>query len=375
MNETMGQIIKRLRKERNLTQEELAEQLNISAPAISKWENDTSMPDISQVVPLASVFGVSTDVIFGVAGMTSDEEAWKIIKNANEVEEYGKLDTYLSAYDKLIAGLKKHPNNLILLNNCMKLGLSLCMPENGWIYARERAKEISTETIRQAKQIIQYSQNISDIMSARQALVFLYSANQDYEAATREAREFPVRTDFTLYSNMARVNEYMGDYQRAITYLCSDIDYSLQALEDNTARLGKAYYNCEKYNEAIEVYNTFFKIIKAIFKDERPRPYHDFDSGDCYILMAQAYLAIGETDNALDQVENSVRYYLDLYEDHEEMSITINSAFLRETENLVYIHRDTIKKKLFEKLSSDELMPLADHPRYKDLVAKVEKLK
>ena len=47
MTETMGQIIKRLRKERNLTQEELAEQLNITAPAVSKWENDAGMPDIS----------------------------------------------------------------------------------------------------------------------------------------------------------------------------------------------------------------------------------------------------------------------------------------------------------------------------------------
>ena len=58
MKESMGQIMKRLRKEHNLTQEELAEQLNISAPAVSKWENDTGMPDISQVVPLANLFGI-----------------------------------------------------------------------------------------------------------------------------------------------------------------------------------------------------------------------------------------------------------------------------------------------------------------------------
>lgn len=85
MNETMGQIIKRLRKERNLTQEELAEQLNISAPAISKWENDTCSPDISQIVPLSRVFGVSTDVLLGTAGTNDKEEVWKIIRNAQSL--------------------------------------------------------------------------------------------------------------------------------------------------------------------------------------------------------------------------------------------------------------------------------------------------
>ena len=44
MRETIGQTIRRLRKERNFTQEELAEQLNISAQAVSKWENGTSIP-------------------------------------------------------------------------------------------------------------------------------------------------------------------------------------------------------------------------------------------------------------------------------------------------------------------------------------------
>ena len=66
MNETMGQIIRRLRKERNLTQEELAQQLNITFQAISRWENETGMPDISQIVPLSNVFGVTTDVLFNI---------------------------------------------------------------------------------------------------------------------------------------------------------------------------------------------------------------------------------------------------------------------------------------------------------------------
>lgn len=60
MHETMGQIIKRLRKERGLTQESLAERLGVTFQAVSKWETDAGMPDVSQIVPLANAFGVRT---------------------------------------------------------------------------------------------------------------------------------------------------------------------------------------------------------------------------------------------------------------------------------------------------------------------------
>ena len=81
MSETMGQIIRRLRKERNLTQEELAQQLNVTFQAISRWENETGMPDISQIVPLSNVFGVTTDVLFGRDGMDGDEVIASFIKD------------------------------------------------------------------------------------------------------------------------------------------------------------------------------------------------------------------------------------------------------------------------------------------------------
>ena len=75
MKESIGKTIRRLRKERGLTQEELAERLNITSQAVSKWESESGMPDISQIVPLASVFGVSTDVLFGLDTTTEASEA------------------------------------------------------------------------------------------------------------------------------------------------------------------------------------------------------------------------------------------------------------------------------------------------------------
>ena len=158
---TMGQIIRNLRKGRGYTQEELAERLNVTFQTISKWETDSGMPDISQIVPLAKIFDVSTDFLFGIDKTFETEEALKIVSYANSVQEYGKLDTFLKSYDILMDGLKKYPNNYLITYNCMNLGVSLSLPENGWIYAKERVGKIIDETIRHANFIISNSKKCS----------------------------------------------------------------------------------------------------------------------------------------------------------------------------------------------------------------------
>ena len=375
---TMGQIIKDLRKGRGFTQEELAERLGVTYQAISKWENNSGMPDISQIVPLATIFDVSTDFLFGIDHTSETEDALKIVSTANSIQEYGELDTYLKAYDILLDGLKKYPNNYIITFNCMNLGVSLSLPDDGWIYAKERAEAIIHETIRQANFIITNSKNISDILWARQNLVFLYSANKKFDLATTEARNFPVRTDLTLYSTMAIVNEYMGNYERETTYLCSDIDYSLQTMENNLARLGKAYYNNGNYTDAIEVYERFFAVINVIFKNECPPPYHDFDSGDCYLLLAQAYLATGEIGKAMDSVESSIMYYIDILnretDDENCYPIMVCSPVAKKREIKQRIRKDIIKKELQNKLSSKCIEELNQNPRFIKLLDMVNSI-
>ena len=66
MNEKLGEIIARLRKEKGMTQEDLARELNISYQAVSKWENGISSPDISNIKAIAQLFGVSIDSLFGL---------------------------------------------------------------------------------------------------------------------------------------------------------------------------------------------------------------------------------------------------------------------------------------------------------------------
>lgn len=65
MKETFGQRFLKLRKARNLTQEDIAKKLNISAQAVSKWENDISSPDISLLPEIASIFNITIDELLG----------------------------------------------------------------------------------------------------------------------------------------------------------------------------------------------------------------------------------------------------------------------------------------------------------------------
>ena len=378
MATTMGQIIKELRKGRGFTQEELAQRIGVTYQAVSKWENDLGMPDISQIVPLATIFDVSTDFLFGIDKTYETDEALKIVATAEEVQEYGNLDSYLKAYDILMDGLKKYPNNYIITYHCMNLGVCLSMPDNGWIYAVERAETIIPRTIRQANYIIANSKNISDVFWARLNLVFLYSTNKRFDEAIAEARKFPVRTDFTLYSSMAIVNEYMGDHEREATCLCSDIDYSLQAFENNIARLGKAYYNSGNYADAIEVFERFFATMKVIFKDECPPPYHDFDSGDCYLLLAKSYLAIDEEEKAMDAVENAIMYYIDLMnketDDDNCYPIVVCSPIVKKREFKQRICKNNIKTRLLSKISEDGIEKLNQNSRFLKLIDTVNNI-
>lgn len=58
---TFGERLRALRKERGMTQEEVAQRLSVSRQTVSKWEGDLTQPDLDRVVSLGKLFGVTAD--------------------------------------------------------------------------------------------------------------------------------------------------------------------------------------------------------------------------------------------------------------------------------------------------------------------------
>ena len=71
--QTLGQKIAELRKAKNMTQLELANQLNITDKAVSKWERDISCPDINTFPKLAEILGVSVDELLQASTVGKEE--------------------------------------------------------------------------------------------------------------------------------------------------------------------------------------------------------------------------------------------------------------------------------------------------------------
>ena len=88
----IGAFLKALRKEKNLTQEQAAEQLGVSNRTVSRWETGTNMPDISLLQEIAGLYGVSIpELIDGERkGENMNEEVKEVVSKMSDYAETEK---------------------------------------------------------------------------------------------------------------------------------------------------------------------------------------------------------------------------------------------------------------------------------------------
>ena len=108
--EKIGKFISKLRKEKKLTQEQLAEKMGVTDKSISRWENGKTMPDLSMITILAEELNVEVSELLNGRRMTK-EELEKLRDTINNVIEYSN---------------REKKDKTIILNNYFRAGL-LCI--------------------------------------------------------------------------------------------------------------------------------------------------------------------------------------------------------------------------------------------------------
>ena len=111
----LGEKIKSLRKQKNISQEVFANYLGVSFQAVSKWENGNTMPDVTIIPAIASFFGVSTDELFDFNLFETEKHVEAICA---ESWRYRNSDVAKSE-EILRKGLQRFPGNDVILNNLL----------------------------------------------------------------------------------------------------------------------------------------------------------------------------------------------------------------------------------------------------------------
>lgn len=99
---TLGQKLKEIRKRFGLSQEQLAEIINVSRQAITKWENDGGLPEVSNLQELSKVFGVTVDYLL------NDENQLPSLSMKKKIDK-DKYKNKISSYEEILKEYFAHP--------------------------------------------------------------------------------------------------------------------------------------------------------------------------------------------------------------------------------------------------------------------------
>ena len=102
----IGKVIRTYRKEKHMTQEEMAGRLGITASAVNKWENGNSYPDITLLAPIARLLDISLDTLLSFQEELSGREIGEIIY---EMDTMMKVRPYEEVFQWAREKLEQYP--------------------------------------------------------------------------------------------------------------------------------------------------------------------------------------------------------------------------------------------------------------------------
>ena len=168
----LGEKIKALRKQRNISQEVLANCLGVSFQSVSKWETETTMPDVTLIPAIASFFEVSIDELFDYNHMEVEKKVEALCFEAYKFRENDPA----KSEEILRNGLKQFPGNDVILNNLLYV-----------IDASARAEEV----ISLCKSLIECTDKDDVKYDALRILAGVYKARGEYALVKATVEKIP----------------------------------------------------------------------------------------------------------------------------------------------------------------------------------------
>ena len=319
----IGDVIRKYRKEQNMTQEEMANRLGVTAPAVNKWEKGNAYPDVMMLAPIARLLHVTLDELLGYREEITEEELQGYVQTLNaKLQTQSYEDTFLWAKGII----EQYPNcyiliwQLIVILDTQRMFQDIADEEQYDAFITscyERVLDSKDEQIRNcaADSLFHYYIRKEEFEKAERYL--LYFSEQNPERKRKQA---------LIYSKTNRIEEAYKVYEELLFsnyQMISMVFNSLCALAMESNNLAKAHKYVTKQQEVAKL----------------------FEMGNYYEVSCQLELAVLEQD--ADKVIEVVKTMLDSVEqigDFSESELYEHMTFKKmEREVVKEIQKDLLR--------------------------------
>ncbi len=199
MGNSLGSNIKTYRKNKGFTQEELADLLNVTPQAVSKWESENGMPDVSMLIPLAQVLGISTDALLGYDSLSENDEVIsrvrKTVEGMKSCDE-GRAVNCLRVTEYLSTETTLNPGCFEIINDYLEETANLSMfadpvLEGCFKDETERLEKMYKDAVRKGAYLISHCSDKELVQKTHYAIAWIYIHQKDFDNAREHINVLP----------------------------------------------------------------------------------------------------------------------------------------------------------------------------------------
>ncbi len=362
---SIGTTIKNLRRERDITQEQLAEYLGISASAISQWECDKSCPDISQLPILSNIFNVTTDELLSVNIKNNENRIADMCKEAWELFNIGKGG---EAEALMRSGLYQFPNSYKIMEH-----LSTFLYCNAFKCGADK-DSLLDESLTLAEKVIDECVDAEIRSEAIRTAVSVYTYRGRSTDAEKCALKLSNITRSQLLATVYKGSKLAELYKKTMIQeqLTNALMYA-QFLAELSDDSGRELYTDE---EKLKIYQKILDVYKIIYENE------DYDFFSQFLVftnksMARIYAGRGDADKVIRHLDEAAKYAImfETYDwEHEKTSLLFrglkDDGWVRDTPD----EKSGVITQLNESLSDEIYDFVRADMRFQDICGKLQKV-
>ncbi len=350
----IGEIIKKLRKQKDMTQEQLAEYLNISPQAVSRWEINSTLPDITLIPALANIFDVSADVLLGIDVKNKEKQIEDIIFRATK---YHETDCE-KAISTLREGLKEYPNSYKIMERLM-----YCIGSAKPGKTTDEALILTNEIIKLGEKILAECTEDRCRLRALNELCYAYSSPEagKTEKAIELAEKLP-------HTNVAR--------ECILAQLYEGEKKIKQYRENILIYFGHLIMNMARYNDIekdIIISKKIVNLIEVMIEDGNYGYFGLMMFGN-YLTIALDYAKSNDYDKAIEYLQLSSDNAIKIDTEYDRFNSEYTSLLLKGTGNMFnFISSECFSRELLKTMKYSTFDPIRENKAFIEIEENLKK--